>query len=238
MSITQRGRQFKKGVIFPILYEVSEKCEDEYWKQLFFDLSIGKIIKNINISNGHISCTSKRKGFQYFFIHKTADEIIIELIPLLISNFITCSEKNVKIKNIVEQIKKENDDMKQTKWSKIRRKNIKLSLISDYIISLQKNNNIPWNNCTHVYNILVNNFNSHIMTKIVSMEDGKIKSIDGLEVKDNVLVFNHNFYDNDKIEYNKEEVDDEENNECEENLEIIWESYIKRYFKNIRMMLS
>lgn len=236
MSITQRGRQFKKGVIFPILYEVSEKCEDEYWKQLFFDLSIGKIIKNINISNGHISYASKRKGFQYYFIQKTSDEIINELIPQLVSNFIMCSEKNTKIKNITEQIKKENDDMKQTKWSKIRRKNVKLNLISEYIINLQKTNNLSWANCSRIHNILVNNFNSHIMTKIVSMENGKINSIEGINIVNNVLIFNHSFYD--KIEYNKEDVEEEEINETEENFEILWDSYVKRYFKNIRLMLS
>lgn len=234
MSITQRGRRFKKGVLYPILYEVSEKCEEEYWKQFFLDLSIGKNIRNITVGNGVICCTNKKKGFDYYFSNKTSDEIITELIPILTANVITCSEKHIKVRNIVDQVKQELEDLKNGKWSKIRRKNIKISLLLDFITEFQSNNNLNWSECVSIYNILSNNFNSHIMTKIIEMDNGKIQSIEGLSVVDGKVVFNHSFYCNEKS-LTENEIEEEN---VKESFEIMWDSYVKRYFKNIRMMLS
>jgi hypothetical protein len=242
MSISYRGRQFKKGVIYPLFLEVSEKCKDEYWKQFFLDLSIGKIIKGVAVCNGHISSTNKKKGFCYYFVKKTYEDLINELIPILINNCNTCPDKNVKMKTIVEKIKKENDEIKIGKWSKIRRKNIKTSLLQEYLTDLQKNNNLPWYECSYVYNILNNNINSHIMTKIVNLENGKITSIKGLEIINGKLVLEHDFYSNVKEEKKSEEDDkiteDEIDLTTDEKLETLWDLYIKRYFKTIRMMLS
>ena len=237
MSITQRGRKFKKGIIYPIFYEVSQKCEDEYWKQFFLDLSIGKIIRNIIIGNGNIFCTNKKNSFEYNFVNKSSDIIIKELIPILISNFVTCSEKHIKIKNIVEQIKKENDELKNGKWSKIRRKNLKISLLLEYISEFQNKNNLNWNDCAHVYEILSNNINSHIMTKIIHLEHGKIQNIEGLNIdKDGNICFENIFYSSDKnMDVEILEIEDEKK---EEKFELQWDLYIKRYFKKIRMMLS
>ena len=247
MSISYRGRQFKKGVIFPLFLEVSEKCKDDYWKQFFLDLSIGKMIKGVQVSNGHILSTNKKKGFSYYFVKKTYNDIINELIPILIGNCNTCPDKNVKLKSITEKIKKENEEIKLGKWTKIRRKNIKVSLLQEYLTELQKNNNLSWQECSYAYNILNNNINTSIMSKIVNLENGKITSIKGLEIVDGKLIFEHDFYTNIKEEKKGiEESDDESeksvNEEFElivdEKLEILWDSYIKRYFKTIRMMLS
>lgn len=247
MSISYRGRQFKKGVIFPLFLEVSEKCKDEYWKQFFLDLSIGKIIKGVQVSNGHILSSNKKKGFSYYFVKKTSDEVINELIPILIGNCNTCPDKNVKLKYITEKIKKENEEIKLGKWTKIRRKNIKVALLQEYLAELQKNNNLSWSECSYVYNILNNNINTSIMSKIVNLENGKITSIKGLEIVDGKLILEHDFYTNVKEEkkYTEESDDESEKNINEEiesivdeKLEILWDSYIKRYFKTIRMMLS
>lgn len=247
MSISYRGRQFKKGVIFPLFLEVSEKTKDDYWKQFFLDLSIGKIIKGVHVSNGHIQSSNKKKGFSYYFVKKTSDDIINELIPILISNCNTCPDKNVKLKSITEKIKKENEEIKLGKWTKIRRKNIKVALLQEYLTELQKNNNLSWIECSYVYNILNNNINSSIMSKIVNLEDGKIINIKGLEVLDGKIIFEHEFYTNIKeekknIEEIEEEYEKNTNEEIElltdEKLETLWDSYIKRYFKTIRMMLS
>jgi hypothetical protein len=247
MSISYRGRQFKKGVIFPLFLEVSEKCKDDYWKQFFLDLSIGKIIKGVQVSNGHILSTNKKKGFSYYFIKKTPDDLINELIPILIGNCNTCPDKNVKLKSITEKIKKENEEIKLGKWTKIRRKNIKVALLQEYLSELQKNNNLSWQECSYAYNILNNNINTSIMSKIVNLENGKITNIKGLEIIYGKLVFEHDFYTNVKEEKKctEESDDDTEKNVNEEmesivdeKLENMWDSYIKRYFKTIRMMLS
>jgi len=236
MSITQRGRNFKKGIVFPLLYEVSEKCKDEYWKQFFLDLSIGKSIRDVRVSNRQICCTNKKKSFEYYFADKNSEEIVNELIPILVSNFITCSEKHIKIKNISDQVKHEIEELKNGKWSQIRRKNLKLSLLMDYVKTLQSDHKLNWNDCINLYEVLSSNFNSHVMTKLINMENGKISRIEGIEIEDSKLVFNHNFYTSEKNYDVTEYTSPEE--EKEESFANLWNSYVKRYFKNIRATLT
>lgn len=236
MSITQRGRNFKKGIVFPLLYEVSETCKDDYWKQFFLDLSIGKSIRDISVSNGQLCCINKKRSFEYYFADKTSEDIINELIPILVSNYVTCSEKHIKIKNISEQVKQEIEELKNGKWSQIRRKNLKISLLMEYVKFIQTEHNLNWNDCVQLYDVLSSNFNSHIMTKLINMENGKISKIEGIEIVNSRIVFNHNFYTNEK----NYELTDSSNEieEKEESFSVLWNSYIKRYFKNIRMTLT
>jgi len=247
MSITQRGRKFKKGIVHSVFYEVSQKCEDEYWKQFFLELSIGKNIRNIFLSNGKISCTNKKNNFEYYYSDKSPDDIIRELIPILIDNYVSGTEKNVKIKTIIEQIKKENEDLRLGKWSKIRRKNLKISLLQEFMAEFQKKHNLYWDDCTYVYRIFASNINRSILTKLVQYEDGKIININGLDVdENNKIVFHNNFYNSEKDDTERnhtsiediEETGEAEDENEEESFQNQWELYIKRYFKNIRSMLS
>jgi hypothetical protein len=200
------------------------------------DLSIGKSIRDVSVNNGQLCCINKKRSFEYYFADKTCEEIINELIPILVSNFITCSEKHIKIKNISEQVKQELEELKNGKWSQIRRKNLKLSLLMEYVKSLQAKHKLNWNDCVQLYEVLSTNFNSHVMTKLINMENGKISKIEGIEIEDSKLMFNHNFYTSEKNYDITEYTSGEE--EKEESFANLWNSYVKRYFKNIRMTLT
>ena len=236
MSISHRGRKFKKGIIYPLFFEVSEKCEDEYWKQFFMDISIGKPVKGILLNNGQICSQNKKKGFEYMFINKTPDDIINDLLPVLEKNYNTCSEKNIKTRNVIDQVRIELKEIKNSKWSKIRRKNIKKSLLMDFISEAHKKYDIPLNRCIGIFDTLSYNSNSQLMSKIVVMNEGKIESINGLSFSQGKVDMDIDFY---KEKY-KEHYDDEEEEEVLQkmNIDQIWENYIKTYFKTIRNTLS
>ncbi len=242
MSITQRGRKFKKGIIYPLFFEVSEKCEDEYWKQFFVDLSIGKNSKGLIVNNGMIYSNNKKNGFCYHFSNKNSSEIIEELLPILSNNYITCSDKNIKNKNIIEQVKKELQEIKYLKWTKIRRKNIKIKMIMNYIIELKNTHNLTQTSCSNVYRILYNNIGSQKLSKLITTENAKIKNIDGIEIINGELYFNLDYEeekeDQKEEDNEKEDIDKEEKEEIVYPLEIIWENYIRRYLKNNRILLS
>jgi hypothetical protein len=248
MSITQRGRKFKKGIIYPLFFEVSEKCEEEYWKQFFVDLSIGKNSKGLIVNNGMIYSNNKKNGFCYHFSNKNSIEIIEELLPILSNNYITCSDKNIKNKNIIEQVKKDLQEIKTLKWTKIRRKNIKITMIMNYIIDLKNTHKLNQVSCSNVYRILYNNVSSQKLSKLITTENGKIKNIDGIKIIDKDLYFNLDYeeekeekeFEKEEKEYEKEEENEREEIEdfYEYPLEIIWENYIKRYLKNNRILLS
>lgn len=236
MSISHRGRKFKKGIIYPLFFEVSEKCEDEYWKQFFMDISIGKPVKGILLNNGQICSQNKKKGFEYMFINKTPDDIINDLLPVLEKNYNTCSEKNIRTRNVIDQVRLELKEIKSSKWSKIRRKNIKKALLMDFISEAQKKYDIPLNRCIGIFDTLSFNSNSQLMSKIVVMNEGKIESINGLSFSQGKVDMDIDFY---KEKY-KESYDEEEEEEVLQkmNVDQIWENYIKIYFKTIRNTLS
>ena len=237
MSISHRGRKFKKGIIYPLFFEVSEKCEEEYWKQFFMDISIGKPVKGISINNGHVYSQNKKKGFYYLFIDKTPNDVINDLLPILEQNHNTCSEKNVKTRNVIEQVKTELQEIKNSKWSKIRRKNIKKALLLDYFVDIQKKYNLPWNICIRIYDTLSFNANSQLMSKIVNMNEGKIESINGIFVEEGNIVMDIDFY-KDKYKDTCEDDYEEEEEIQKINMEQIWETFVKGYFKEIRNTLS
>lgn len=239
MSISHRGRKFKKGIIYPLFFEVSERCEDEYWKQFFMDISIGKQVKGIIVNNGQICSQNKKKGFDYMFVYKNADDILNELLPILEKNYNTCSEKNIKSRNVIDQVKQELKEIKNSKWSKIRRKNIKKSLLLDYITDVQKKYNIPLNKCIFIYDTLSYNSNSQLMSKIVIMNEGKIESINGLTFTEGNIQMEIDFYKDKYKDYEEDEEIVKEDDVIQKlNVDQVWESYIKTYFKTIRNTLS
>jgi hypothetical protein len=236
MSISHRGRKFKKGIIYPLFFEVSEICEEDYWKQFFMDISIGKQVKGIIVNNGHVYSQNKKKGFCYMFINKTSSDVINELLPILEQNHNTCSEKNIKTRNVIEQVKNELQEIKNSKWSKIRRKNIKKALLSDYVIENQKRYNLTWEKCIRIYDTLSYNSNSQLMSKIVNMNEGKIESINGIVFKEGTIEMDINFY---KDKYTcEEDLLEEEEDFQKFNAEQLWETFVKGYFKEIRNTLS
>jgi hypothetical protein len=239
MSISHRGRKFKKGIIYPLFFEVSERCEDEYWKQFFMDISIGKPVKGIIVNNGQICSQNKKKGFDYMFVYKNAEDILNELLPILEKNYNTCSEKNIKSRNVIDQVKQELKEIKNSKWSKIRRKNIKKSLLLDYITDVQKKYNIPLNKCIFIYDTLSFHANSQLMSKIVIMNEGKIESINGLTFTEGNIQMEIDFYKDKYKDYEEDEEIVKEDEVIQKlNVDQVWESYIKTYFKTIRNTLS
>ena len=239
MSISHRGRKFKKGIIYPLFFEVSERCEDEYWKQFFMDISIGKPVKGIIVNNGQICSQNKKKGFDYMFVYKNAEDILNELLPILEKNYNTCSEKNIKSRNIIDQVKQELKEIKNSKWSKIRRKNIKKSLLLEYITDVQKKYNIPLNKCIFIYDTLSFHSNSQLMSKIVIMNEGKIESINGLTFTEGNIQMEIDFYKDKYKDYEEDEEIVKEDEVIQKlNVDQVWESYIKTYFKTIRNTLS
>jgi hypothetical protein len=156
---------------------------------------------------------------------------------MLKSSFNTSVEKKIKLNTIIEQLKKENEELKNGKWSKVRRKNIKLILLQDFIVNFQKEHNLNWNECSMLYSLLSANIVSSELTKIVNMDNGKIHSIEGLSVEGNKIIFNNNFFHGgDYVPADEEELINEE--KVEESFSSQWQTYLKKYFKNIRMELS
>ena len=175
-----------KEIIYPILSECADLAKDEFWKQLYHDLSAGKVTKGIFISHGVIQSTNKRNGFQYSIADKAPEVIIVELHHLITTHTSICSRKDVSKKQaFIEDLEKELVDYSKGKWTSIKRKNLRMILLVDYALHLQKAHNLDWTATMAAHRTIVRAFDDKThSSRDVEYEDGKIISIQDIELDD------------------------------------------------------
>lgn len=173
----------QKEVIYPILLECAAITKDEFWIQFFQDMASGKASKGVWISHGVIQSSNKRNGFSYSIADKAPEVIVAELHHLITTHTSICSRKDAaKKKAFVDELDDELTAYDEGKWTSIKRKNIRMMLLVDYAIQLQRAYNLGWLETISAYRTIVGAFESKTHTsKDVNYEDGKIISIDDIE---------------------------------------------------------
>jgi hypothetical protein len=181
-QISKRGRQ--RDVIYPILSECASLVKDEYWRQFYDDLAVGKPTKGIWISNGVVQTSNRRNGFSYNITDKAPEVIIAELHHLLIAHTSICSRKDmIKQKQFMKEIEEELEEYDRGKWTSIKRKHMRTMLLVDYAINLGKRYKLSWPAIIGAYNVITNAFESKTHnSKDVSYENGEIVDIDDIEL--------------------------------------------------------
>lgn len=181
-----RKRAVTVEIQYPVLIECANIVSDSFWEQFYKDLASGKGSRGIYISNGIIQTTNKRSGFKYSIIGKTPEIIISELQKLFSRSTSLFSKKDTtKKKNIIKEIKQELDNADSSKWSSIKRKQIKFLHIVNYVIRLREKHNFPKKNLEYNYKVIINAFETKTHTsKDVVFEDGKIQYIVDIEMSD------------------------------------------------------
>jgi hypothetical protein len=187
-----------KDVIYHILYECSMIVKDEFWKQFYEDLASGKTTKGIYITNGIVQTSNKRNGFVYSITDKAPEVIVTELHYLLTTHTSICSKKDMnKKKQFVQDIEDELNEYDQSKWTSIKRKNIRIMLLVDYAIHLNKLYGLSWPETMLAYKTIINSFDSKThSSKDVVYENGKILNIEDIVVtKDKKKIINNRLSD-------------------------------------------
>ncbi len=219
-----------KSVLYPVLKYASESINDEYWKTLFNDMSIGKCPKCIYISNNNILSTNKRKQFSFsipkleeselgtFDIFKFIDDLKISLSSntSLLSNI-----DNDKRKEMLSQ--KTNEIKNIESWNAVKKKNIKEQLFINYVFKMKKEYGLDWNSTKYLYQLINNAFLMKTHTSVdVEYQDGEILEIEDIEYDDDLNIFiNRREYDEDEIIENNDQY-----------LFYHWDKYVNNINKN------
>jgi len=229
-SIKKKGR--RKEIIYPILQECALLSKDDFWKQFYEDLSIGKSTKGIYIINGSIQTSNKRNGFTYNITDKSPEDIITELHSLLINYTGIYSKKDVaKRKQFVDEIEEELKEYKNSKWTSIKRKNVRLMLLADFAIYLGKKHSLPWSKVIQSFETIISAFdNKTHKSKDISYKNGKVLAIDDIEFDDEQKLI---------INLRQDKISDDTNSAAETEtktilLQNLFEPYMITRFKMIR----
>lgn len=225
----QRRQRTKKEVIYPVLAECSLLIKDEFWKQFYEDLSLGKSTKGIYITNGNIHTSNKRNGFTYNISDKDPEVILTELHHLLLSHTSIHSCKDINRKRqIIDEIEEEFKCYDKGKWTSIKRKNIRSMCILNYAISLRKKYDLTWPATINAYRRIVMAFEYKTHnSKDVEYSNGVITNIDDIEISE----------DGKEI-INKRDVDIQSSspdlgNTGDNNLQTLFEPYCSNWYKVI-----
>jgi hypothetical protein len=180
----KRGRQ--KEVVYDILVECAALMKDEFWKQFYEDLAVGKSTKGIYITNGVIQTSNKRNGFVYSITDKAPQVIVAELHHLLTTHTSICSRKDMnKKRQFVKEIEEELQEYDEAKWTSIKRKNIRNMLLVDYAIHLNKIHSLSWPATMSAYQTIINAFESKThSSKDVIYSNGKVRDIVDIELSE------------------------------------------------------
>lgn len=204
----------KNNILYPIFADCIRFTTDEFWKNLFEELSYGKCPKSIYISNSTIYSSNKRKGFSYIIPMdgiKTPKEVFVEIRELLMNNTAICSSIDVSIKK--EELREKQDDeiTNETTWSEIRKKNLREIFIVKYAVRMKKKHKLSWIAARHLYSLIQIGFiYKHQTSKDVNFRNRRIENIDGIEYDSELERFVNNFSENEPPK-EKEEFEDNEN---------------------------
>jgi len=146
----------EKDIIYPVLHKCSLNENNDYWKQVFNDLSRGLCPKSITIKNGVITGNISRKNnIIYNFLND--NEIMIQnKIKELFSNIIKSDYQNNQ--GEIDSINAFYNDFKNMEWKNIKKKNIKEFLLQKYTIELKNKFNIKLSKLHSIYNTLLDSF--------------------------------------------------------------------------------
>lgn len=229
MSKTSEKKEsmFKNGknnVLYPILLECIQYTTDEFWKNLFEDLSYGKCPKSIYISNNTIYSSNKRKVFSYIIPMdgtKHAKDVFTEIRELFINNTSICS--HIDITKRKEKLKQKTEDeiTDKTSWSDVRKKNLREIFIVKYVSRMQKKYKLTWTSARHLYSLIQLGFINKTQTsKDVNFSNKRIESIDGIEYDS---IKKHFINKNLETEYSKEKEEEEDSGNY---LYYYWDRYV------------
>lgn len=192
-----------KELIYPCFLTCLEYIEDDYWKNIFEDLSFGITPQGTYISKNYLISNIKTKEFVYKInADLDAETLFMDVYTLL-------SDKlGLKSLNEIEEYKN-NIELETTynSWNSIKKKSIKDSIIMNYVNTKSE----QFNFTTQTSKRLLNTINLGIMlkfinTKHITYENGMINEIEGFVYRENEFNFNKNLEtttSSNVIEYNK-----------------------------------
>lgn len=222
-SETQVFKNGKSMIIYPIFLECCKYTNDDFWGNIFEQLSYGKCPSCFYISGDTIYSSNKKKSFSFIINNgKHPRDIFEELRELVMTNTSLCSVMDTKEKRDKISAKVNKDEITDnTCWTEIRKKNLKEIFIIKYVIRMKTKYKLSWELARELYSIIqIGLITKTQGSKDIKFNNRRIQSINGIEY-DKICGKFYNEYD-DKTIYD-EENDDEEGDKY---LYYYWDKYV------------
>lgn len=217
----------KKDIIYPIFLECCQYAEDNFWKNIFDDLAIGKTPYGTYINKDFLCCGYKDKEFSYKIEKKHSRKIYNDIYKLLKNKLGILSSKE-KLKKRLSFHETE-DRIKQSRktWKDIRKKNIKDLLVERYVIDMKKKYTLSLKQTKYLLSVIFIGIVFKVfLTKDIHYKDGKIIHIDGIQFTHKNIMLEREIYD----------VDVQSSNEAVKNNQKKMSENWEKYLENLRKL--
>lgn len=177
----------KREILYPIFLECCTFVTDNYWRNLFEELSYGKCPYGTYINKNFFNCNFRGKNFSYK-LDKKDPKIFYEDVFNLLHNRLGLISENERLNKLKSS---EELDDKNIKWNMIKRKNKKEIIIDNYIINSKKKYNLSYTQTSFLKSIILSGLIfKTILTKDINFKDGVIISISGIEFQEGKIQIN------------------------------------------------
>lgn len=197
----------KKDIIYHVFIECLKYCENKFWSSIFEDMAYGKAPNGTYIHKNFFCCNYKGKEFSYKIEEIDSETIYNDIFNLLTKKLKILSEEDRK-NQILDFMKIENEmnDQKYDKWSSIKKKSTKDSLIENFIIEKKKINDLS----EKQVKILQKQINLGLIFKTIShkdiiLKDGRIDKINDLDFYKKEFKINRDLIKSEELETNTEQ---------------------------------
>ena len=211
-----------RELLYPCFLTCLEYTEDDYWKNIFEDLSFGITPQGTYITKNYLISNVKSKEFVYKINPENDGETLFWDI------YTALSEKlGLKSLNELEDFKNSIDSSEIifNSWNSIKKKSIRDSIIMNYVSTKADQYELSHKKSKE----LLNTINLGLMLKLINTknihyDNGVIHEIHGIDFYTNDFVFNKtNDYTTNTIEYFKLKI----------TLVDIWAKMIEIFVKSI-----
>ena len=186
--------QNPRDIRYPAIADAANLVTNRYWADILGDIARGRCPKKCTIDDECISFLNKRQKEVINYTLKTPEELA-EILPPIISSFCGISSIEDFDRDMLAVDGQLQHFVKTTDlndWRKVNNKSMKRDLIIAYVCRLKAENNYkPATARKLLQTILGAFFTLHTHgADDVTMEDGHITSIDGIEVAEDGTITN------------------------------------------------
>jgi hypothetical protein len=221
----------RRDLLYPIFLECVKYTEDGFWRQVFEDLAYTQCPYGSYFNKGFFCCSYKGKEFSYKIEGDDAEKIFNDVYSLL-SNKLGITSSNDRVKKIqdFEKIRNEFQEIRNSKWSSIKKKTTRDFIIENFIVEMKKTYKLSDKESRRLNSIVsIGLLFKTILPKDIEYENGRISSIANIFFSEGQVTFDHSNLHSDNMVYNI--VFQEKGTLIE-----LWRKYVKDNFSTMPKM--
>lgn len=178
----------KTRITYPYLLECCNYTTDAYWKSIFTNLSCGIPPHGVYIHKDFLVCNYKDKAFSYKLLQKNPEELFSDIHKLFKNKLQMFSRDDILQKQY--EIDGLNKKIVYSSWGDIKRKNIKDTLVENFVLDMKNKYYLTYNQTRDLLNIInVGLIFKYISYKDIEMIDGKITNISCIDFQDGLITY-------------------------------------------------